>query len=83
MGRPVVTVAAGGLPVVEVTNGRGTPVTEAANKYGLAVTKVVGKPGLPVIFVAATLQRGVDAGLQSRAEPVVDAKPRRALASPF
>ena len=49
MGLPVVTVASGGLPVVETT--RGTPVTEAANLRGVAVTKVVGKPGLPVVFV--------------------------------
>ena len=82
MGRPVVTVAAGGLPVVEVT-AFGLPVTEAANGYGIAVTKVVGKPGLPVTFVAATLQRGADADLQSGAQPLVDEKPRRKLASPF
>ena len=41
MGMPVVTVASGGLPVVEATNGYGTPVTEAANGRGIAVTKVV------------------------------------------
>jgi len=52
MALPVVTVASGGLPVVEVTNGRGLPVTEATNGRGLPVTKVTGgKPGLPVIYV--------------------------------
>lgn len=42
MGMPVVTVASGGMPVVDVTatTGRGTPVTEALNKFGRAVTKV-------------------------------------------
>jgi hypothetical protein len=51
MGMPVVTVAAGGLPIVESTNGFGTPVTEAASGRGVAVTKVIApKPGLPVIF---------------------------------
>ena len=48
MGVPVVTVAAGGLPIVEAAFG--TPVTEAANGRGTPVTKVVGKPGLPVRF---------------------------------
>jgi hypothetical protein len=48
MGLPVVTVASGGLPVVEATFG--TPVTEASNGRGVPVTKVVGKPGLPVRF---------------------------------
>ena len=48
MGMPVVTVASGGMPVVEAAFG--TPVTEAANKYGVPVTKVVGKPGMPVRF---------------------------------
>jgi hypothetical protein len=48
MGLSVVTVASGGMPVVEAPSG--TPVTEATNKYGLAVTKVVGKPGMPVTF---------------------------------
>jgi hypothetical protein len=51
MGMPVVSVAAGGLPVVESTNGFGTPVTEANPKWGVAVTKVISPaPGLPVIF---------------------------------
>lgn len=51
MALAVVTVAASGLPVVEVSGGM--PVTEAANGLGIAVTKVVGKPGLPVTFVTA------------------------------
>jgi hypothetical protein len=55
MSFPVVTVASGGLPVVDVTAIaplRGVTVTEAANGRGLAVTKVVGKPGLPVVYLA-------------------------------
>ena len=53
MGMPVVSVAAGGIAVIEVPNGM--PVTEAANGRGLGVTKVVGKPyGLPVTFVNET-----------------------------
>ena len=55
MAMPVVTVAAGGLPVVDVSAvapTRGLPVTEAANGRGVAVTKMTGgKPGLPVVFV--------------------------------
>jgi hypothetical protein len=51
MGLAVVSVASGGLPVVETTFGM--PVTEATNGRGLPVTKVVGKPGLPVTFVGA------------------------------
>lgn len=53
MGLAVVTVAAGGLPVIDVTAiapRTGLPVTEASNGYGVAVTKVVGKPGMPVVF---------------------------------
>ena len=53
MGMPVVTVATGGVPVVDVTAVApkvGLPVTEAANGRGVAVTKVTGKPGLPVVF---------------------------------
>lgn len=50
MAFPVVTVAAGGLAVVE--KDYGMPVTEATNGCGLAVTKVVGKPGMPVVYVA-------------------------------
>jgi hypothetical protein len=55
MALPVVTVASGGLPVVDVTATTpllGLPVAEATNGRGLAVTKVVGgKPGLPVTYV--------------------------------
>jgi hypothetical protein len=59
MGMPVVTVAAGGLPVVDVTAiapRTGLPVTEAANGRGVPVTKVTGKPGLPVVFVLPPLR---------------------------
>jgi len=44
MGWPVVTVAAGGLPVIDVTGTfprLGLPVTEALNGHGVPVTKVV------------------------------------------
>jgi len=57
MGMSVVTVAAGGMPVVDVTAtkpGLGMPVIEAANKYGVAVTKVAVY-GLPVTFVSPPL----------------------------
>ena len=61
MGMPVVTVAAGGMPVVDVTPiasmtpiKYGTPVTEAANGKGVAVTKVP-KYGMPVIYVVPPL----------------------------
>ena len=51
MSTPVVTVAAGGLPIVDMGTGKlGLPVTEATNGRGIAVTKVVGMPGLPVVF---------------------------------
>jgi hypothetical protein len=54
MAMPVVTVAANGLPVVDVTAvapRQGLPVTEAANGKGLAVTKVTGgKPGMAVVY---------------------------------
>ena len=56
MGLPVVTVASGGLAVVDVSSTapqRGLPVAEAPNGYGLRVTKVaVGQPGLPVVYIA-------------------------------
>jgi hypothetical protein len=57
MGMSVVSVAAGGLPVVDVsaTTKVGLPVIEAANGRGVAVTKVVGKPGLPVVYVTPPL----------------------------
>jgi hypothetical protein len=48
MGMPVVTVAAGGLPVIQATSG--VSVTEAINGRGVAVTKVAAL-GLPVVFV--------------------------------
>jgi len=47
MGMPVVTVAAGGMPVVDVTS--------IAPRTGVPVTKVVGKPGMPVVYVVAPL----------------------------
>ena len=53
MSLPVVTVASGGLPVVDVTAiapRTGLPVIEATNGRGIAVTKVVAKPGLPVVY---------------------------------
>jgi hypothetical protein len=47
---PVVTVAAGGLPVVDVSGSlRGTPVTEVASGRGVPVTKVATY-GLPVVY---------------------------------
>lgn len=57
MGLAVVTVAAGGLPVVDVTATTprlGLSVSEAANGRGVPVTKVVGKPGLAVTFVTSS-----------------------------
>lgn len=56
MSTPVITVASGGLPVIDVaatTPKLGLPVTEApligGQKYGIAVTKVAAN-GLPVTF---------------------------------
>jgi hypothetical protein len=54
MSFPVVTTAAGGMPVVDVTATKpllGRPVTEAANGRGVAVTKVAVN-GVPVIYFA-------------------------------
>lgn len=53
---PVNTVAAGGIPVVDVTlipaqTKMGLPVSEAAPGKGTAVTKVANL-GVPVVFVA-------------------------------
>ncbi len=51
MAQSVVTVASGGMPVVDVTATTpklGLPVSEATR--GIAVTKVVGRPGLAVTF---------------------------------
>jgi hypothetical protein len=60
MALPVVTVASGGLPVVDVTATTptlGVPVTEAAGGRGIAVTKVAaGKPGLAVTYVVPTIK---------------------------
>ena len=57
MARAVITVASGGLPVVDVTATKpllGTPVSEAVAaggvKYGVAVTKVTAN-GMAVTFV--------------------------------
>jgi hypothetical protein len=57
MAKAVITVAGGGLPVVDVsatTPKLGLPVSEAVAvgtlKYGLAVTKVAAG-GVPVTFV--------------------------------
>lgn len=51
MGWPVVTVASGGMSVVDVTatTGRGTPVSEAASLFGQAVTKVASG-GMAVVY---------------------------------
>jgi hypothetical protein len=64
MSMAVVTVAAGGLPVVDVTAtfpGLGMPVTEAIAigtvKYGMPVTKVTSG-GRPVTFVVVSLTGG-------------------------
>lgn len=58
MAKPVVTVASGGIPVVDVTATTpklGIAVSEAA-KGGLAVTKVAaGKPGIAVTYVVPTI----------------------------
>jgi hypothetical protein len=55
MGLAVVTVASGGIPVVDVTATFpkfGMPVSEAASGYGVPVTKVTAPlPGLPVTYV--------------------------------
>lgn len=67
MGMAVVTVGAGGLPVVDIsaTTKNGTPVSEAANKFGRAVTKVASG-GIPVVYVTAPLLlRGGD-GVEDR-----------------
>jgi hypothetical protein len=54
MSLPVVTVAAGGIAVVNVTATapmRGLPVSESTNGRGVPVTQVAaGKPGLAVVF---------------------------------
>ena len=63
MGIAVVTVASGGLPVVDVTATTphlGKPVTEAANGRGMPITLVTpivvgGRGGMPVTFVVPPL----------------------------
>jgi hypothetical protein len=62
MATPVVTVASGGRPVVDVTASNpklGTPVTEATNGMGRAVTKVTpaigGLAGVAVTFVVPSV----------------------------
>lgn len=60
MSTAVVTVAAGGLPVIDVTATfpkLGLPVTEALNGRGIAVTKVAAG-GLPVTFVVVSITGG-------------------------
>jgi hypothetical protein len=54
MAMPVVTVASGGLPVVDVTAGsaRGLPVSEAAAGRGTAVTRVASG-GMAVVYDSA------------------------------
>src|SRR5882672_416775 len=72
MGFAVVTVTAGGLPVVDVASGFGTPVVEAANGMGIAVTKVAaGKAGLPVVFGSADVLPFVITSPSISGSPVV------------
>ena len=67
MGVAVITVASGGMPVVDNTAAAfksGMPVTEAVAgsggiKYGIAVTKVANG-GIPVMYVTAPLTRAGD-----------------------
>jgi len=60
MSTAVITVAAGGLPVVDVTATApklGLPVTESLSGRGIAVTKVASR-GLPVTFVVVSTTGG-------------------------
>jgi len=64
MATAVITVASGGLPVIDVTATfpkLGMPVTEAiaigAVKYGIPVTKVTAG-GVPVTFVVVSTSGG-------------------------
>jgi len=64
MATAVITVASGGLPVIDVTATfpkMGLPVTEAiavgAVKYGIPVTKVAAG-GVPVTFVVVSTTGG-------------------------
>lgn len=62
MGWPVVTVASGGIAVVDNTAASfksGTPVSEAANGRGTPVTKVASG-GIPVMYVSPPLLRRAD-----------------------
>ena len=58
MAIPVVTVASGGRPVVDVTatgNQLGVSVTEALNGQGMAVTKVSAAiGGMPVVYLVVS-----------------------------
>ena len=59
MATPVVTVASGGLPVIDVTATTpklGIPVTEAVGR-GIPVTKVAAN-GVPVTFVVVSTTGG-------------------------
>ena len=65
MATAVITVASGGLPVIDVTATfpkLGLPVTEAiavgAVKYGIPVTKVAAG-GVPVTFVVVSTTGGL------------------------
>jgi hypothetical protein len=60
MSTPVVTVAAGGIPVVDTTATlkTGLPVTEALNGRGTAVTKV-STGGAPVTYVVVSTTGGL------------------------
>jgi hypothetical protein len=64
MATAVITVASGGLPVIDVTATApklGIPVTEAIAvggvKYGMPVTKVAAN-GVPVTFVVVSTTGG-------------------------
>jgi hypothetical protein len=60
MARPVVTVASGGLPVVDVTATvptLGMAVTEALNGIGVAVTKVAAG-GVAVTYIVISTTGG-------------------------
>jgi hypothetical protein len=60
MSTAVVTVASGGMAVVDVTASvpkLGMAVTEALNGRGIAVTKVAGG-GIPVTFVVVSTTGG-------------------------
>ena len=61
MATPVITVASGGLAVIDVTATApkvGLPVTEALNGKGIPVTKVAVN-GLPVTFVVVSTTGGL------------------------